>query len=123
MILSLVGGLFLSLIAADGGGWWPDTLSETQVVAVLEEAGWPAEQIPGAVAVAFCESRYNRLASGDGGRSLGLFQLWSGWFEYAGLPHIWFDPVMNARAALVAFNYGVQRGQGPWSQWSCKPPG
>ena len=101
--------------AASFGG----SLTEAEMVAVLTEAGWPAELHAAALAVSWCESRWSPYAVGDGGRSLGLFQMqwsgagWRGWFIPAGedeaMAH---DPVVNARTAWWAYQ---RSGWGPWS--------
>ena len=102
--------------AASQGG----SLTEVEMVAVLTEAGWPAELHAAALAVSWCESRWSPYAVGDGGRSLGLFQMqwsgagWRGWFIPAGedeaMAH---DPVTNARTAWWAY----QRSS--WGPWTC----
>jgi hypothetical protein len=101
--------------AAQGG-----SLTEAEMVAVLTEAGWPAELHAAALAVSWCESRWSPYAVGDGGRSLGLFQMqwsgagWRGWFVPAGedeaMAH---DPVVNARTAWWAYQ------RSGWAPWSC----
>lgn len=100
-------------VAAHGG-----QLTRAELDAVLEMAGWPGEARAEAAAVAWCESRWSPGAVGDGGSSLGLFQLWSGWFGWAGEDAgRWADPVVNARSALA-----VWRAYG-WAPWACRPPG
>lgn len=98
-------------------------LTEAEVIAVLRAAQWPEGLIPEALAVAWCESRWSPYASGDGGNSLGLFQLnVATWFRYAGEdPALWSDPVVNARVAWATYQYDIGRGYAPWKQWSCKP--
>ena len=105
--------------AASQGG----SLTEAEMIAVLTEAGWPAELHAVALAVSWCESRWSPYAVGDGGRSLGLFQLnQATWFPYAGEnPELWDDPLVNARTAWATYNYDLGRGYVPWKQWSCKP--
>ncbi len=105
--------------AASQGG----SLTEAEMVAVLTEAGWPAELHAAALAVSWCESRWSPYAVGDGGRSLGLFQLnQQTWFPYAGEdPAQWADPLVNARTAWATYQYDIGRGYAPWKQWSCKP--
>lgn len=99
------------------------SLTEAEVREVLTEAGWPAELHDEALAVAWCESRWSPYAVGDGGNSLGLFQLnVATWFRYAGEnPALWADPLVNARTALATYYYDLGRGYEPWKQWSCKP--
>lgn len=99
------------------------SLSEAEMRAVLKEAGWPDALISEALAVTWCESKWSPYASGDSGRSMGLFQVnLQTWFRYAGEdPERWADPVINARVALATYGYDLGRGYRPWTQWSCKP--
>jgi soluble lytic murein transglycosylase-like protein len=81
---------------------------------VLSLAKWPEEQWAMAREIAWCESRWRPDAIGDHGNSLGLFQLWTGWFHYTGtLIDDWADPVVNAAVALA-----VWRTRG-WEEWTC----
>lgn len=94
------------------------SLSEAEMRAVLTLAGWPAELHDEALAISWCESRWSPYAVGDGGNSLGLFQLWRGWWPSAG-EHLdlWADPLVNARVALHA-----RQARGRWGGgggWSC----
>lgn len=93
------------------------SLSEAEMRAVLTEAGWPEELLAEALTVAYCESRYRPGAVGDGGNSLGLFQLWYGWARPAGYePDHLYDPVVNARVALYVRQVrGRFGGNGGWS--------
>ena len=101
--------------AASQGG----SLTEAEMVAVLTEAGWPAELHAAELAVAGGESRWSPYAVGEGGRARGVFQMqwsgagWRGWFIPAGedeaMAH---DPVVNARTAWWAYQ---RSGWGPWS--------
>ena len=95
---------------------------------ILRTVGWPGSSIPEALRVIECESRGKPTAIGDNGQSVGLFQLgvarpgWQGWFHYFGLTEGgWEDPMYNARVALMVYNYDIDRGNPPWTQWSCKP--
>lgn len=100
-------------VAAYGG-----RLTQPEMDAVLRLAGWPPDAIDAAAAVAWCESRYSPRAVGDGGSSLGVFQLWVGWFPWAGVdPDQWADPVTNAAVARMVW----ERDLRTWRQWSCRP--
>jgi hypothetical protein len=97
-------------------------LTEAQLREVLSEAGWPVGLHDQALSVMWCESRWNANAEGDRGSSVGLFQVqwsgssWRGWFLAAGEDEsLRFDPVVNARTALYAYN------RSGWAPWSCKP--
>lgn len=106
-------------VAAHGG-----SLDRAELDAVLALAGWPEEARGEAAAVAWCESRWSPYARGDGGNSLGLFQLWSGWFPWAHVElELWNDSVANARVALAVYRRDLSLGRNPWSQWSCQPDG
>jgi hypothetical protein len=97
------------------------SLTEAEMWAVLTVAGWPEELLAEALTVAYCESRYRPGAVGDGGNSLGLFQLNGMWFGYAGEDRSqWADPVVNARTAWATYQYDIGRGYVPWKQWSCR---
>lgn len=93
-------------------------LTEAEMRAVLAEAGAPETWINPMLSIAYCESRHRPFAVGDGGNSLGLFQLWTGWFPAAGYSVAdAFDPVVNARVALY-----VRQVRGRWGGgggWSC----
>ena len=83
------------------------------------------EHAPAACAIAWCESRYNPLASGDGGVSLGLFQVntgWQGaagprgWASWAGIePEALYDPAANAAVARRIWAYSGFT----WRAWTC----
>lgn len=93
------------------------TLTEAEMRAVLTEAGWPAAWHDDALSVAWCESKWSPYAIGDGGNSLGAWQLWRGWFEPAGYSvGQAFDPLVNARVALYVRQVrGRFGGAGGWS--------
>lgn len=93
------------------------SLSEAEMRAVLTEAGWPAEWHDDALAIAWCESHWSPYAVGDGGNSLGAWQLWRGWFGPAGYSvDQAFDPLTNARVALYVRQVrGRFGGAGGWS--------
>ena len=99
--------------AAYGG-----SLTEAEVIAVLREAGAPEEWIPPLLTIAFCESRWSPGAVGDGGNSLGMFQLWYGWARPMGYtPDDLYDPVKAARTALYVREVRGRFGGG--GGWSC----
>lgn len=93
------------------------SLTEAEVVAVLVVAGSPAEWVDDFVTISWCESKHSPGAVGDGGNSLGLFQLWTGWFPAAGYSvEQAYDPVVNARVALYVRQVrGRFGGNGGWS--------
>jgi len=98
------------LIAASVSG----QLTEAEMRALLAEAGAPAEWIAPMLTIAWCESKYSPGAVGDSGNSLGLYQLWSGWF-YAGEDP--YDPLTNARVAVRVREIRGRFGGG--GGWSC----
>ena len=90
------------------------SLTEDEVIAVLRAAGAPEAWIPDMLTIAWCESRYSPLAHGDSGNSLGLWQLWSGWFRAGEDP---FDALTNARVAVRVREIRGRFGGG--GGWSC----
>jgi hypothetical protein len=95
-------------------------LDEREMLAILELAGWREELIPEAMSVAWCESKWSPWAVGDGGSSLGLFQLWNGWFAAFGFPaEVWSNPVANATVARLVLERRGRWGGG--GGWSCAP--
>jgi hypothetical protein len=97
-------------------------LTPWEMEMVLAAAGWPPELVPDAMAVAWCESKFSPGAVGAGGAVLGLFQLWDGWFPWAGEdPDRWVDPVVNARVALRVVERDRALGRDAWAQWTCRP--
>lgn len=79
-----------------------------------------------ALAIAWCESRYNPKAIGDHGLALGVFQI--RWDAHAGrvARQGWarddlFDPWKNAQLALQL--YSDSRGWRPWLVCSQRIPG
>jgi hypothetical protein len=97
-------------------------LTPWEMEMVLAAAGWPPELVPDAMAVAWCESRFSPGAVGAGGAVLGLFQLWYGWFPWAGVPvERWADPVANAKVALAVARRDLTIYGTHWHQWQCKP--
>lgn len=110
-------------VNAEGG-----QLTRDEVIAVLRAAGWPESAIPDALAVSWCESKWSPYAHNGG--NAGLFQLnvtdgattRGSWFAYWGLPEDgWSDPVTNATAARLTYEYSLARNGYGWSPWSCKP--
>lgn len=96
-------------------------LDRSEFEAVLAMAGWPPDLWQEAATVAWCESRWSPYATGDTS-SLGLFQLWNGWFAWAGYDgEQWNNPVVNASVALAVVRRDKALGRGYWYQWSCKP--
>lgn len=103
-------------------------LSADTVRQLLVDAGAEPEWIEHLIRIAWCESKYSPGAVGDSGNSVGLFQIgksrpgWQGWFLYFGIDEATaYDPVVNAQVAVLIVRYSVERGQDPFSAWSCKP--
>lgn len=114
---------------------WP--LSRQDAETVLRTAGWPEGWIPEALLVA-CgpawnviddipaptgESNCDPAQIGDGGRSLGLFQI---------QPRFWSDrcgageaelrlPLPNAACALIIVRDNIAAGRDRWEFWSVRP--
>jgi len=93
---------------------WPDVLTEADIDTIFAEANVPADWRAPLKDIAWCESRYRPGAIGDSGNSLGLLQLWRGWFSASDDP---LDPVTNVRVAVAV---RAQRGRfGGAGGWSC----
>lgn len=94
---------------------WAEQLDEGSARLVFALAGWPDHLHDQALRVGWCESRLRPGARNPGG-AYGLMQVVPLWFRHAGEdPAAWADPVVNARAALAAYNYGG------WNPWECQP--
>ena len=102
-----------------GSAW---QLTEAQMRAVLTEAGWPHHLHEWALAITWRESRWSPWAvnwgdQADGLGSTGLWQMWSGWYAFAGESYAdWRDPVVNSRVAWKVYQYDLAHGQ-PGHQW------
>lgn len=90
-------------------------LTPTQIAKVASDAGFPATELPTAVAVAYAESGGNPQAKGgpnkNGSYDYGLFQINSVHSQLLSSGD-WADPAANARMA-----YQVWKGSG-WKAWS-----
>ena len=95
---------------------WPDVMTRADIDRALELAGWPRWLWDEAASIAWCESTWRRWAWNESGAA-GLWQVTPLWFARAGLSYSdWADPVVNARAALNAYEY-----RGGWNEWVCNP--
>jgi hypothetical protein len=91
-----------------------------QVRDAARSAGWPETLLDQVVGVAQCES--GLFSGAQGGGALGLMQIMPGWFGAAGVELTsWADPVANLAVARYVYNYGVSKGDAPWSAWACSP--
>ena len=117
--------LFFSLIVFSYITHADIQLSEYEARHVLSAAGWSQELHEDAIAVMRCESSLMPRKVGDGGNSIGLFQIqwepsgWVGWKSYPRMKHLRnkniLQPLANAQAALVIYqNFG-------WEPWTCQP--
>ena len=88
------------------------------MLALLREAGAPEEWHADMLAIAWCESGWRVGAIGDGGNSLGLYQMWTGWAPAAGYGvDELLDPAVNTRVAVY-----VRSVRGRWGGgggWTC----
>jgi len=137
----VVGDLAMeATVVGDGVVAAPSTvapLSRDEMLSVLRTAGWPEEWLYEAVSIA-CgpawdkhkgipapsgESLCRPDKKGDGGNSLGLFQI---------QPRFWGDrcgvdgfelmyPLVNARCALIIVRYSESAGLSRWHYWSTAP--
>lgn len=88
-------------------------LTAGEMLLLLAWTGWPLEWWEEAGVIGWCESQWSPAAVGDGGQSLGLMQLWVGWFTVGEDP---FDPVTNLRVGLrVRTIRGRFGGNGGWT--------
>lgn len=96
---------------------WPRVLNESQMRSLYAQAGVPSDWVEPMLTIAWCESRYTTDALGDSSGSLGIHQLWSGWFSRAGYATSqWSDPVVNTKVALyVREELGRFGGSGGWT--------
>lgn len=109
------GGVTGASIIAGGGQYAPSVIR-----AWAREAGWPESTLDQVVAVAWCESRH--IPTATNGIAYGLMQVVPLWFGYAGYSFSqWQDPMVNLKVALAAYQYDLNRGYTPWTQWQCKP--
>ena len=90
-------------------------------IRALVEAYFPANQVGGALTVAFCESRYD--PSARNGSHKGLFQLAGFWWQSFHMDP--YDPAANVYMAHQIWLRGHPRaGPGPnWGHWVCQPDG
>lgn len=84
------------------------TLTEGEMRALLSAAGFPEWTWAKALAVAWCESRWNPAATGAQGE-MGLFQVHPRWHADAT-----YDPLGNVQAA-----YRISGGGASWAAWTC----
>jgi hypothetical protein len=109
---------------------WP--LSRDEMLSVLVTAGWPEEWLGEALSVAcgFDNPRYPSGESGchpglrgDGGRSLGLFQIQPRyWSERCGAGEAeLLLPLPNAACALIIVRDNEKAGRPRWTYWSIRP--
>lgn len=95
-----------------------EALDADEVDAIFAIAGVPVEWRADLKIIAFCESsggtdRVHPGAVGDSGNSLGMLQLWRGWFRDGEDP---FNPITNAWVgARVRETRGRYGGAGGWT--------
>lgn len=99
-------------------------ITDMGVLDTLRAGGWPEHLLDEAASVVSCETgnTFDPAAYNAATVKYGWFQLDALWFSYAGIPlDGWADPVVNSRVAWATYQYDIERGQAPWTQWSCKP--
>lgn len=98
----------------------------------MATAGWPAELIPPAEAVACGIGNQSGFPNGESGchpgsvssgGHRGLFQIAPDpWANYCGVSaEALLDALTNARCAWLIVLYDRATGQPDWAQWSVKP--
>ena len=108
----------------------PYTSACEQFSALAVNMGWPADQRTVLEAIIKRESNCtpNSVNSKDPfGGSYGLLQInWGGWQKWLTAKGLitdkqsLLDPVINLRAGLEIYNYGVERYGFGWGPWSVK---
>lgn len=108
----------------------PYTSACEQLSALAVNLGWPADQRTVLESIMARESSCvpNAVNSRDPfGGSYGLLQInwggWQKWLRAQGLitnKQSLLDPVVNLRAGLAIYNYGVDRYGFGWGPWSVK---
>lgn len=78
------------------------------------EAHFPRSEWQNAKRIMWCESLGDPTAVGDGGRSVGLFQIQPRWWSNLKPQGSWFDASVNAEWA-----YRIWRSNG-WYPWTCR---
>lgn len=86
------------------------------------QAGWEPELVPELRKVVFCESTFRPDVVSSNGLWFGLMQISAFWFDVMDYPfEKWSDPLVNLRVGRLIYQYDIDKGQAPWSQWGCKP--
>jgi hypothetical protein len=108
----------------------PYTTACEQFSALAVNMGWPADQRTVLESIMKRESNCtpNAVNSRDPfGGSYGLLQInWGGWQKWLNAKGLitdkqsLLDPVINLRAGLEIYNYGVERYGFGWGPWSVK---
>ena len=108
----------------------PYTSACEQFSALAINLGWPANQRTVLEAIMARESSCNGTAVNSKdpyGGSYGLLQInWGGWQKWLRAQNLitdkqsLLDPVINLRAGLAIYNYGVERYGFGWGPWSVK---
>lgn len=94
------------------------TLTPDDIRAVLRLAEAPADWVEPLTAIALCESHGRTGAIGDGGNSLGPWQLWYGWAAPMGYKaDDLYDPVKAAQTAVYIRTVRGRFGGG--GGWTC----
>lgn len=81
---------------------------------------FPAHAVNDALRVMGCESLYQPAAVGDGGRSLGLFQIQPRWWATLLPLHRQTEPWFLHPEHNVMLAHRIWRSH-RWFYWSCKP--
>ena len=92
----------------------------------LAEQYFPAEVVDDALAVMKCESKGDPLAYNSRSGASGLYQFIPNTWNWASQSAGWagaspFDPEANIAAAAWLVQWSTDRGNHPWSHWSCRP--
>jgi len=89
---------------------------------ILRSVDWPEYEIPSAMSVSWCESRWQDVQNHEGGDFWGRFQVSPYWhgdkLASRGYPvtgQVLLDPWVNAEIALMIWQ------RTGWDEWECQP--
>lgn len=88
-------------------------MTATQIRDVAGQAGFRGNALKIAVAVALCESSGNPKAAGDGGNSIGLWQIHMPSHPQFANERLLKQPLNNAKAA-----FQISKGGSNWQPWT-----
>ena len=95
-------------------------LTRPEMLHALDVAGWSVPYWNQALAVAWCESRWQPAARGDNGAAFGLLQVHQDpWQDWSGISGDMGNPVTGLAVAWQVFS--VHENYKWYGQWGCAP--